>query len=101
MTAQNAIINCVLAPLALIGMFALGAAIDAAPDSREETANAISLQDAQQQAAIEQRAEQAARAMCVSVHGPNVQASWTPEGAVICTPKRGPANVLTAQSAIK
>lgn len=46
MTAQNAIINCVLAPLFVVGLFALGAAIDAAPDAREETANALALQDA-------------------------------------------------------
>lgn len=101
MTAQNAIINCVLAPLFVVGLFALGAAIDAAPDAREETANALALQDAQAAAAQEQRRQAAAYKACISDHGPNVAAAWNFEGQLICQPKRGPARIVTAQSAIK
>ncbi len=101
MKAANAIVNCVLAPLALVGLIALGEAIDAEPDAREETANALALQDAQAAAEITHRAEQAAHKICAQSHGPNVLAAWTPEGALICTPKRGPARIISAQAAIK
>lgn len=101
MSPSNAIINCVLAPLAVVGMFALGAAIDAAPDAREETANVLALQDAQAAAALAERAERAGYELCKADHGPNVLAAWNFDGALICQPKRGPARIVTAQSAIK
>lgn len=101
MKAADAIINCVLAPLALVGLIALGNAIDAEPDAREETANALALQDAERAAQIEHRAEQSAQALCAQHHGPNVLATWTVDGALSCQPKRGPASIVTAQSAIK
>ena len=101
MTAQNAIINCVLAPLALVGLSALGAAIDAAPDAREETANILSQQDAQRAAEMQARVEQSGYEVCKANHGPNVLAAWNFEGQLICQPKRGPAGIVTAQAAIK
>ena len=99
--AFNAVINCILAPLALVGLFALGAAIDAAPDQREETANSLALQDAQRAAQIEHRAQQRAQALCAQHHGSNVLAAWTVDGALSCQPKRGPATIISAQAAIK
>lgn len=84
-----------------LGILALCAALDAAPDAREETANAQALQDAQQQAAQEQRKEIAAYQACKTDHDPNVLVAWNFEGQLICQPKRGPARIVTAQSAIK
>lgn len=101
MKAANAVINIVLAPLFVVGLFALGAAIDAAPDAREETANSLALQDAQRRAQIEHRAEKAAQELCAQTHGPNVLAAWTDDGALVCQPKRGPARIIAAQAAIK
>lgn len=101
MSPANAIINYILAPIALVGLFALGAAIDAQPDAREETANALALQDAQAAAAQEQRKQLAAYQLCKQDHGPNVAAAWNFEGVLVCQPKRGPERVMTAQSAMK
>lgn len=97
----NAIINCVLAPLAIVGLFALGAAIDAAPDAREEIASAASLDDAQRQAKHEASKEDAAYALCKSEHGPNVAASWDAQGALVCQPKRGKAVIYAAHTPTK
>ena len=91
----------IIAIAVTLGILALCAALDAAPDAREETANAQALQDAQQQAAQEQRKQTEAYNACKTDHGPNVLVAWNFEGQLICQPKRGQARIVTAQSAIK
>ncbi len=88
MNAANAVINCVLAPLALVGLIAPGAAIDAAPDQREETANSLSLQDAQRAAVLLSNKERIAQAQCRQKYGEAI-ASFDADGQLICQPKRG------------
>jgi len=98
MKTVNAIINCILAPLALVGLFALGAAIDAAPDQREETANSLSLQDAQRAAVLLSNKEHIAQAQCRQKYGEAI-ASFDADGQLICQPKRGQASVIQVAKA--
>lgn len=53
--------------------------------------------EAQKQAQAEARKERAAAQLCVKLHGPGVAHGWTPDGALVCTARRGPARTVIAQ----
>lgn len=100
MKALDIVLSWLLAPLLLVAAIGLGAYIDAQPDAREETANALALQDAQRAAAQEQRLQHAAYQACKADHGPNVAVAWNFEGQLVCQPKRGKAVLHATRGAL-
>lgn len=62
-----------------------------------ETVVSATTADAQKQAQAEARKERAAAQLCVKLHGPGVAHGWTPDGALVCTARRGPARTVIAQ----
>jgi len=56
--------------------------------------------DAQRTAQAEARKERAAAQLCIKLHGPGVAHGWTPDGALVCTARRGPARTVVAGGAL-
>jgi len=55
--------------------------------------------EAQRTALAEARKERAAAQLCVKLHGPGAAHGWTPDGALICRARHGPARTVVAQGA--
>jgi hypothetical protein len=58
------------------------------PDHSAEWPTSAELQALQASQAGTQRREAAAQALCTKERGPQSEARWTPDGDLVCTPRR-------------
>jgi hypothetical protein len=58
------------------------------PDNSAEWPTSAELQALQASEAGTQRREAAAQTLCTKERGPQSEARWTPEGDLVCTPRR-------------
>lgn len=74
----------------LLGAVLVVPTIPGPPDYSHEAAEYENLKALQDSEAGSARREAAAQALCREAHGEAV-AMWTPEGHLVCRPRRGPA----------
>jgi len=65
-----------------------------------DTIASAATSDAQRTAAAEARKDRAAAQLCIKLHGAGVSHGWTPDGALVCTARRGPARTVVAGGAL-
>ena len=91
--------NCLLAALLALAM-AAAHHLDGPADHSADWASSTELQALQATERGTQRREAAGQALCNAERGPQSEARWTPDGDLVCTPRRnGPPNRIIIMEA--